>query len=140
MISKLIIGLVAIVLYMYYKLTKNKNYWKDRGVPSTTFHFFWGNDKESLQGKKSRHEILTDEYFNFPGERFYGRWATFGTPQLVIRDDFNLIRSIWIKDFDQFNQTLAGHAFSKMLPTSREEKLILSQVQNVHGEAWKQIR
>ena len=28
MISKLIIGLVAIVLYMYYKLTKNKNYCK----------------------------------------------------------------------------------------------------------------
>ena len=140
MILEFIIGIVAFVLYMYYKLTKNRYYWRDRGVPSTEFQFFWGDDKESLQGKKSRHEILTDEYFEFPGERFYGRWSMLGDPQLVIRDDFDLIRSIFIKDFDQFNETIAGKMFSKIWPASREEKLSISHVGNVHGEKWKEIR
>ena len=140
MLLEISIGLVAVLLYLYYKLSKNKNYWSERGVPHTKFHLFWGNDKEVYQGIKSRHEKYKEEYLEFPGESYYGRWSMFGQLQLVIRNDFDLIRAIWIKDFDQFNQTIGGTAIGNMWPSSREERLTISHVANIHGEDWKDVR
>ena len=140
MLMEIGLGLGALILYVYYKLSKNKKYWSDRGVPHTKFHFFWGNDKDIYQGKISRHEKYKEEYFEFPGESLYGRWGLFGVPHLVVRNDFDLIRSIWIKDFDQFNETMAGQAFSKLWQSSREERLAVGHVAALHGDAWKEIR
>ena len=101
MILQVLLALFAILIYLYLKLSKNKNHWKDRGVVNTGFNFFWGNDKDMLTGKRSLHDVAKEEYFQFPGERYYGGWTVFGQPYLMIRNDFDLIRSVWIKDFDQ---------------------------------------
>ena len=129
---------VTLLLYLFYKLSKNKNHWRDRNVPSTKFRFLWGDD--GMVGKKSIHDLAKEEYFKHPGQRFYGGWSMFGVPYLMIRNDFELIRAIWIKDFDHFNQTRSAEFAEKIWAASREEKMMLNTIQSMHGEAWKDIR
>ena len=76
----------ALLACLYYKLSKNKNHWRERGVVNTGFRFFWGNDKDMLLGKRSVHDLAKEEYFSFPGERYYGGWTVFGQPYLMIRN------------------------------------------------------
>ena len=130
--------IVALLLYLYYKLSKNKNHWRDRNVPSTKFRFLWGDD--GMDGKKSIREIFKEEYFKHPCERFYGCWSLFGVPYLMIRNDFDLIRAIWIKDFDHFNQTRSAEFAEMIWPASKEEKRVINTIQSMHGDAWKDIR
>ena len=140
MILQVLLALFAILIYLYHKLSKNKNHWKDRGVVNTGFNFFWGNDKGMLTGKRSLYDVAKEEYFKFPGERYYGGWTVFGQPYLMIRNDFDLIRSVWIKDFDHFNKTRGEEFFENVWPGSREEKLAINNVANIHGEEWKDVR
>ena len=63
-----------------------------------------------------------------------------GQPYLMIRNDFELIKAVWIKDFDHFNTTSAGAFFEKMWPSSRAERLAVENVSSIHGEAWKELR
>ena len=140
MILQVLLALFAIFICLYLKLSKNKNHWKDRGVVNTGFNFFWGNDKDMLTGKRSLHDVAKEEYFQFPGERYYGGWTVFGQPYLMIRNDFDLIRSVWIKDFDHFNKTRGEEFVENIWPGSREEKLAIKNVANIHGEEWKDLR
>ena len=140
MLIEACIGLGGILLYLYYKLSKNKNHWSDRGVPNTGFVFFYGDDKDMLQGKRSMHDIQKEDYFKFPGERFYGGWTMLGQPYLMIRNDFELLRSIWIKDFDHFNKTRGADFDDNVWPSSRAERLAMQNVSLLHGEVWKNLR
>ena len=58
----------------------------------------------------------------------------------MIRNDFDLIRSVWIKDFDHFNKTRGEEFVENIWPGSREEKLAIKNVANIHGEEWKDLR
>ena len=140
MLTEVCIGIAALFLYLYYRLSKNKNHWSERGVPNTGFRFLWGNDEDMMLGKRSSHEIVKDEYFQFPGQSFYGGWGMFGQPYLMIRNDFELIRAIWVKDFDHFNQTRTAQLIGKVEPISRVQELAIKHIGNVHGEVWKDLR
>ena len=140
MLLEVFMGVGALLLYLYYTLSKNKNHWSDRGVPNTGFRFFWGNEGGFLKGTKSLHDIVKEEYFEFPGERFYGGWTMFGQPYLMIRNDFELIKSIWVKDFDHFDKTRAADLVNNIWPSSRSERLAINHVGNLHGEVWKDLR
>ena len=141
MLLEVVIGVVAIILYIYYTLTKTQTYWSDRGVANTGFKFFWGDDKELFTQKESFQEWAWRLYKTFPNERFFGCWTLLGTPYLMIRNDFDLIKSIWIKDFDHFaiaNGNVKAH--KEIWPANRNEKLMLNNVQSAQGEEWKDIR
>ena len=59
----------------------------------------------------------------------------------MIRNDFDLIRAIWIKDFDHFGMAHGGVILNRTIwPATREEKLMLTHVQNATGDDWKDIR
>ena len=110
-------------------------------VIRTGFKFFWGDDGGFIRQKETMHELSLRVYNNFPGERFVGCWAMFGEPYLMIRNDFELIRSIWIKDFDHF--AIAESFVAKLKtnwPANRNEKLMLNNIQSAHGDEWKDIR
>ena len=133
--------LTSLVLVVCFKLQKHKNYWYERGVPNTGFKFFFGDDMFLFTRKESFHSYVWEEYKRFHGVPFYGKWGLFGKPSLVLRNDFDLIKSIWIKDFDHFAIANAAVAVSKSIwPSTREEKLMLNHVQNLHGDEWKNIR
>ena len=140
MLIEVCIGLGALLLYLYYRLSKNKYHWSQKGVPNTGFRFFWGNDKDFLMRTRAMHDVAKEEYFQFPGESFYGGWTMLGQPYLMIRNDFDLIRAIWIKDFDHFNQTRGADMADNIWPSSRKERMAINHVGNVHGEVWKDLR
>ena len=140
MLLEIGLGFVVILLYLYYRLSKNKNHWSDRGVPNTGFTFFWGNDKEFLKRTKSFHDVVKEEYFKFAGQPYYGGWSMLGQPYLMIRNDFELIRSIWIKDFDHFDKTRGHDMIENMWISSRAEEMAVAHVGNLRGEEWKDIR
>ena len=138
MIFQVIIIIFALLLYIYYKLTINRNYWSDRGVANTGFKFFLGDDGTITKGMS---EFGLRIYQTYPNERFVGLWTIFGKPYLMIRNDFELIRSIWIKDFDHFAiGEKAMENLKKIWPSDRNEKLMLNNIQSAQGEEWKNIR
>ena len=140
MLLEVFIGFGALLLYLYSKFSKHKNHWSERGVPNTGFRFFWGNDEAFLKGTKSMHDVIKAEYFQFPGERFYGGWTMFGQPYLMIRNDFELIKAVWVKDFDHFEKTRGADLVENIWPSSRAESLAINHVANLHGEVWKDLR
>ena len=133
-------GLGALIIFIYYKLSKNQNFWRDRGVPDTGFKFLWGDDKEVLLGKKSIHEINIELYKKFPEERFYGGWSLLGQPYLMLRNDFDLIRAVWIKDFDHFTITRNTEFAENVWPATRTERIALNHIAALHGDIWKDLR
>ena len=44
------------------------------------------------------------------------------------------------KDFDHFNKTRGADISDKLWPSSREEKLAIEHIANIHGEVWKDLR
>ena len=140
MLLEICLGLGALLVYLYYRLSKNKHHWAERGVPNTGFRFLYGDDKEALEGKKSFHQISKENYFKFPGERFYGGWTMLGQPYICLRNDFELIKAVWIKDFDHFNKTSSANIFENLWPFTRAERLAIENVASLHGEVWKDLR
>ena len=140
MLNEVLIGLVTISLFIYYQISKNKYYWSIRGVPSTGFHFPSTNDYKVLLKKVSQHEKTKEDYSKFPGERFYGGWTILGKPYLMLRNGFDLIKTVWIKDFDSFNTKNISEQTDKVWPSSREEKLTIDNIFNAKGDRWKALR
>ena len=137
---EILLGFIALCLLLYYQISKNKYYWAKRGVPSTEFHFFRSNAMQLVLKKMSWHEKNKEDYFQFPGERFYGGWTMFGKPYLMLRNDFDLIKEVWIKDFDSFNTKNVGQLADKVWPSSRVERLAIDHILNAHGDTWKELR
>ena len=96
------------------------------------------HNKDRFFKRRAMHEIKRDEYNAFPGERFYGQFD--GVNQiLVVRDDFDLIRSIMVKDFDHFGMLRLG-PLRDVPPANKTEEIILKGILVVHGEEWKNVR
>ena len=141
MIFQLILIILAILTYGYYKLTKNRNYWSDRGVTNDGFKFFWGDEGPIMKGQVPFHDWVLEMYQKFPNEPYVGLWTMFGRPYLMIRNDFELIKSIFIKDFDHFTIANDGVKDNKNIwPADRNEQMMLTNIQSHQGEEWKNIR
>ena len=88
--------------------------------------------------RRSHHEIRREEYNSFKGERFYGSFD--GVSQILnVRDDFDLIRSIMVKDFDNFGMLRLG-PLRNVPPANKVEEIILKGILVVYGEEWKNVR
>ena len=140
MIIEVVLVIIAVLTLFYYQLAKNRNYWSDRGVKSTTFKFLLGDDGD-LFFKEGMHRWALRIYQEFPNEPYIGLWAMFGKPYLMIRNDFELIRSIWIKHFDHFaiaSSSVKDH--HTIWPADRHEKLMITNLASSFGDEWKNIR
>ena len=140
MIFQIVLIILALLTIVYYKLSKNRNYWSDRGAPSTKFKFLLGDDGD-LFFKEALHPWALRIYKEHPNDPYIGMWALFGKPYLMIRNDFELIRSIFIKDFDHFgvaNTNVMSHPTT--WKSDRNEKLMMNNIQSSTGDEWKNIR
>ena len=142
MFVELIIGLVAICVYLYYQLTKNRNYWKDRGVPSPEQNILqeFKVIGTLVLGKTSINDMMLEFYSAYDKDPIIGG-LSFGRPNIFIRNDFDLIKSIFIKDFDHFAIPSKEAASRKSIwPSTKHEKVMLHNLQGLQGEEWKNIR
>ena len=126
------------VAYIMYKYAQKFHYWKKLGVPSMS-----PNDQRRLNWdlftkKRALHDIKKEEYQMFDGERFYGTFD--GARKIfVVRDDFYLLRSIMIKDFDHFSKA-QGSIFKNLYPANRVEQIINKLIFVIDGDEWKTVR
>ena len=86
---ELFLVFVALLGYSYRKHKKGKEYWYESGIPNTN------EDIEMKWGKESMFDVCIRLYNQFKGVPFFGSWSSFGKPCLVIRDDFELIKSLF---------------------------------------------
>ena len=103
MFVELFLLLLIILGYKAYQFVQKFYYWKNLGVPSPSpiqqLKFVY----QLVAKKRAVHDITKDLYRMFEGERFYGTFDVNGKV-FVIRDDFHLLRSVMIKDFDHFSK------------------------------------
>ena len=131
---EIFLGLIIIAILCFWKIRKQNAFWIDQGV-------IWTPEKmEPKWGQESIHDVSLRLYNNFQDSPFFGSWAANNKPCLVIRD-IELIKSIFIKDFDHFS--MAHHmvpVYEKMWPATKHERLILNNLQTAHGDKWKNLR
>ncbi|KAJ2949665.1 hypothetical protein O0L34_g15591 [Tuta absoluta] len=94
------LAVTSILYFVYWYITRNFNFWKNRNVAFVEPVPFFGNIKESALKQKFIGEILQDIYAKFPKEKVVGIY-TMTTPALLLRDP-DIIKQVMIKDFDLF--------------------------------------
>ena len=141
MLIEILSGVLLLLGIIYYTFSKNKSYWYDRNVPNTGFKFFFGDDKFFFTQKEAMHNWALRVYKEFDDVSFFGGWTMMGRPFLMIRNDFDLIKSIWIKDFDHFAMADSTVETSvSVWPATRLERIAIHNVQTATGDKWKDIR
>lgn len=127
--SDFLYGFIVFTTIIYIYIKYLYSYWDRRGVKSLPPSFPFGNFARSFLQKTSIGE-LTQEFYRSTKEPFIGVYGAL-RPILILRDP-ELIRSIFVKDFQSFhdrgvhsdekNDPLSGHLFS------------------LNGDKWKNLR
>lgn len=94
----LIFFVLGFLLFLYFK--KCGNFWKNKGVPSTSPNLLFGDLSKLIFGTKHACHVYGDIYKAFPNEQFVGFYELL-RPNLLINDP-QLIESILVKDFSHF--------------------------------------
>ncbi|KAK5641868.1 hypothetical protein RI129_010415 [Pyrocoelia pectoralis] len=126
-----LISFMVFLVLFYYKAIKPLSYWKERGVPYKKALPLIGNCAVLIHKRKSFLEHVKDLYNDFPNERYYGTHQ-FSKPALHVRD-LDLIKSITVKDFDQFVDH--NNFFVDNVDSLFQKNLI-----NLKGQAWRDMR
>ena len=132
---EIILTILALIGYIYWRRQKSKDFWYQRGVPNT---------HEPIEGDgktASVHDVSLRLYNQFKNVPFFGSWTFLGHPCLVITNDFDLIKSIFIKDFDHFS--ISNHTVPITKATwsaTRHEKLVINHIGSAAEDEWKNLR
>ncbi|XP_015598815.1 cytochrome P450 6A1 [Cephus cinctus] len=97
---EIVCGVAVTFLLIYYYLTKNYGFWKQRGVVGPVPSVPFGNIKDTILGKFAFGILLKQFYDKYKGEQMVGIFVR-STPALVLRDP-ELIKDVLIKDFTVF--------------------------------------
>ncbi|KAJ8718250.1 hypothetical protein PYW08_002487 [Mythimna loreyi] len=122
--------LLAVLILIYYIITRKYDYWKDRNVPHKKPTFLFGNYGNIILQKKSLGETIQDCCNEFPDEKFIG--VFFGTEPVLIPKDPEIIKLITTKDFYYFH----GRELSDF---SHKEPLALNLFAT-YGDNWRVLR
>ena len=138
MLIELLLFILLLLSYMVYRFVHKLYYWQNLGIPSPSprqqLQFMY----QLIGRKRALHDIKKEEYGLFEGERFYGTFD--GTSHIfVFRDDFHLLRSVMIKDFDSFGKGI-GANFVVTCPANYVEEIQMKAITVIYGDEWKAVR
>lgn len=120
----------VVLLFLYYQITKNYDYWKKRNVPFLKPSLMFGNYKEYIFFRKFHPKVTQEICQKFPDEPYVG--VFYGTdPALIIKDP-NLVKLVMVKDFYYFNHREVSQYVHK-------EELTQNMFFN-GGDTWKVLR
>lgn len=97
---EILIGIIALLLLLYYWLMANYNFWESRGIPGPKPILLFGTIKDMIYRKYSIGSYLKVVYEQFPSEPMIGLYVR-REPVLVL-NDMELIKTVLIKDFKSF--------------------------------------
>ena len=99
MIVELVLGLLALVAYKFWKLHQKFDYWKKLGVKEPAVTPIIGNNpfvnKDVILRRKNPNDVVIEQYNSLYGEKIYGV-LTFGEPAFMITDP-DLIKQVCLK-------------------------------------------
>lgn len=113
----------------YSHITKQHNYWKNRGVPYVEPTFPFGCQLDLVLGRSQVGELYQKLYNKFKNVPYFGVYET-RKPVLVVTDP-DLIKRILTKDF---------HHFVNRFEMPLDKKSILWHLFNMTGQEWKKMR
>ncbi|XP_011862711.1 PREDICTED: probable cytochrome P450 6a13 isoform X1 [Vollenhovia emeryi] len=127
---EILCGIVAVILAVYYYLTKNFNFWKSRGIRGPKPIPGFGNFKDVMLCNISMGDYLTELYNTYKDERMIGIF-TRTTPVLIVKDP-DLIKDILIKDFSVFSH--------RGLPVSTIAEPLSQHLLGLEPKRWRPLR
>lgn len=96
----LYIGIIIIILLIYWKISRLNNYWKRKGIIQKDPFPIFGENAGMVFRTSSFADIIQETYNISPNLRYIGVYQMM-QPILMIRDP-ELIKQITVKDFDAF--------------------------------------
>ena len=127
----IIAAVLVILAVVYYRATRNFDFFEKHGIPYAKPTPFWRHICEMFLQKMSPAEIAEKIYNLDPESKYIGLFEV-GTPTLVIRD-LELIKSVTVKNFDHF----PNH---RMIFDTDVEPLFTKNIFFLRGERWKEVR
>jgi len=97
---KLVCGVIAIFLAIYYYLTSTFDFWKSRGIPSPQPILIFGT-MNVLLGKQFMGDYLTDIYNEYKNESMIGIF--FRTQPVLLIKSPELIKDVFIQELSLEN-------------------------------------
>lgn len=124
--------LIAIILWTVYGyITKNYNYWKERGIPYIGAKFPFGSLWDVMAGRQNIGEGFDKCYRQLKDERYFG--ILNGRNPALIVNDLDLIKQILVKDFSSFSDRNTLSKFQK-------KEYIIHHLFNMSGPDWRNMR
>lgn len=127
----ILVVIVAILAFIYWKLKQPHCYWTKLGVKQEDPLFLIGNHAAFVFKSTSFPEVMERIYKSFPNERYLGIY-TFFKPVLVIRDP-DLIKQVLVKEFDTFPE------HTEILPPGLDD-IWSNSLFASKGEKWRDLR
>ncbi|XP_015434757.1 PREDICTED: probable cytochrome P450 6a14 [Dufourea novaeangliae] len=123
-------GVSVILFLLYYYLTSNFNYWKNRGVSGPRPVPIFGNLRQMIMKNLFLGEILKQMYNEYKHEPAFGIFVR-RAPILIV-NDLDLIKDILIKDFSLFADR-GIQLYPKVEP-------LCEHLFNLEEERWRLLR
>lgn len=126
-----LLGLLAVILYIYKHAQFAISYWRERAVPAVEFGWQFRNLIDIALGRTSLSLQPLTVYQKLAPHKYGGQYAML-KPVLMIRDP-ELIKKLLIKDFHYF------HDRGITVHDELQEPLA-KQLSILNGEQWKNLR
>lgn len=127
----LLLAAISVIVYYYCFVRKNFNLFQEHGILHVPPSPLVGNFGPLIRGKENIYDTIQRIYDIHPDAKYVGIFE-FLTPVIIIRD-LDLIKSITMKNFDQFPDHRP--MFCKRVDPMLGEMLFI-----MDGEQWKEHR
>ncbi|XP_054262255.1 probable cytochrome P450 6a14 [Macrosteles quadrilineatus] len=126
--ATLIIATIAGLLYSY--ITRNYNYWKQKGIPHEEPTFPFGNGQDLVLARKHLGAFYETFYKKFKKNKYGGIYEV-RKPTLIVTD-LDIVKQILTKDF--------YHFMDRPLPPKSSHDFLANHLFAMEGKEWKEMR
>lgn len=98
--TEILLGIVVLLLFLYYHLTNGYDFWKKRNVQGPKPIPFFGNYKDVFLGKIHAADYVKKLYETYSEEPAIGIFFR-KTPVLIV-EDLEMLNEVFIKSFSNF--------------------------------------
>ena len=98
MILQLVVALVGVLTFAYYRVWKKLKLWSSMGLAEDPGSFVMGSqpNSDALSQKSSFNDMFDQAYEKFRDQKMWGSYGMFGEPHLII-NDLDLAKDVLIK-------------------------------------------
>ena len=138
MLTEILLALLAVLLVLYWYITKNFKYFANHGIAEEPGSFPFGSDAAWKCWTKGASflKFFDESCKKHKNERMHGAYH-FSQRNLVVTD-IELAKLILIKDADHFTDRMVIGTLYKD-STSEIEKIFSLMLTNMTGEEWKKV-